>query len=272
MSLATAPAVEVPRNRWGQPLITPPDGGKPVPYARASSFGDVLEDSTFLTLWKLRLAVKGLTQRPDLYLAASTTPFEAKSKLNAIASQAIDHADVRKAASIGTSLHSFTEMIDRGDELPAVPAEYEADLAAYRAATSRFAMVHIERFLVCDELQAAGTPDRVMRELDVVGDGKHYVANDQLVIGDLKTGASSSYLDKHAVQLAIYAHSCFYDPATGRREPLTVEQAYGWLYHLPAGQGRCDLYTLDLEAGWEGALLAADVRAWRKRKGILAAA
>lgn len=271
--VAAPPAVEVPRDRWGKPLIIPPGGGKPVPYQRASSFGEVLSDQTGLSRWKTRMAVKGLTLRPDLFLAASATPLEAKFKLDSIAQEACDHADTRKAASIGTSLHSFTEMIDRGEELPAVPAAYEADLAAYMDATSRFEMVHIERFMVCDELQVAGTPDRVMRELDVTEGNVHYIANDKLVIGDLKTGTSSAFLDKHAVQLAIYSRSVFYDPATGRREPIgDVEQGYAWLYHLPAGEGRCDLFTLDIEAGWEGALLAADVRAWRKRKGLLAAA
>jgi hypothetical protein len=84
----------------------------------------------------------------------------------------------------------------------------------------------------------------------------------------LKTGASSSFLDKHAVQLAIYAHSDLYDPATGEREAVDVAKDYGYIFHVPAGQGTFGLYRLDLEAGWEAAQLAADVRRWRKRKGL----
>jgi hypothetical protein len=33
----TRPATEIPRDRWGRPLIEPPDGGKPIGYTRVSS-------------------------------------------------------------------------------------------------------------------------------------------------------------------------------------------------------------------------------------------
>lgn len=259
-----AERVEIPRDRWGRPLITPVTGGKPVPYARASSFGDVLDDRTNLEKWKVRMAVHGLTRRPDLYLQATTTPLENRAALNKIADAAAEHAGGSQKATIGTVLHELTERIDRGVDPGPVPAEYAADLAAYRAATGRYSFEHIERFMVCDELEVAGTPDRLgydESEGDEAGVGP-------LRVLDLKTGGSNGFLDKHAVQLAIYAHSVLYDPATGERTPVDVAQDYGLIFHLPAGQGEFGLYRLDLAAGWDGALLAADVRRWRRRKGI----
>jgi hypothetical protein len=264
--------VEIPRDRWGKPLIIPADGGKPVPYYRASSFGDVLDDRSNLEKYLRRMAVKGISLRPELQLAVSTTSLDEKWKLNSLVEQGIEAAGGGRKASIGTSLHTLTEMLDRGEELPAYPAEYGADLAAYETATRMFEHVAIERFVVCDELGVAGTPDRVS------------VATEDLWfqtplkrgfprITDLKTGGNGDYLGHYAVQLAIYAHSEYYDPESGERTPIEgVSQDWGVIFHMPSGEGRCDLYAMDLVAGWEGALLAADVRKWRRKKGLSVAA
>lgn len=260
---------EIPRDRWGRPLVQPPEGGKPVPYARASSFGDVLDDKTNLAKWQLRMACKGLSIRPELALAAATTPLEEKWKLNKIAEDAIEAAGGSAKATVGTSLHTLTELLDRSEPLPAYPAQYERDLAAYQAATKPFKHHLIEQFVVNDELQVAGTPDRVSEALERLVFGTWHIEPSEVVIGDLKTGGHPDYLGKYAVQLAIYSRSCLYDPATGERSPLPdIYQGLGVVFHMPAGEGRCDLYALDLQAGYEGARLAADVRKWRARKGL----
>ena len=253
---------EVQRDRWGRPLITPPDGGRPVAYARSSSFGDVLEDKFHLAKWQQRMVAKGLALRPDLYMAATTTPLDNKSKLNAIADDAITAAGGSAKSTIGTSLHALTEAIDCGEPLPPYPAEYAAGLDAYREIAARFEMVAIERFMVCDELQVAGTPDRLVRDA-------FDTAATELEVFDLKTNGSANFLGKYAVQLAIYAHSVYYDPATGEREPVQINQRIGWIAHMPQGEGSCQLYRVDLERGWQSALLAAEVRAHQKAKGLV---
>ena len=265
--------VEVPRDRYGRPLIIPPGGGKPIPYNRASSFGDVLDDRTMLEKYLRRMAAKGIVQNPELGLAIATTPLDQKGKLDSLVEEAIEKAGGSKKATIGTGLHSLTEMIDRGEELPHVPLEYRDDLAAYEAATAVFEHVAVERFVVNDELQVAGTPDRISKALQSMMFGTpddHFAVHaGDTHITDLKTGGHANYLGKYATQLAIYSRSEFYDPATGERSPIgDVDQYVGVLFHMPAGEGRCDLYALDLQAGWEGALLAAEVRQWRRRKGL----
>jgi hypothetical protein len=265
-------SIEIPRDRYKRPLIIPVGGGKPIPYYRASSFGDVLDDRSNLEKYLRRMAVKGMSTRPDITFQVSVTPLTEKWKLNQLVEDAIEAAGGGQRASLGTSLHSLTEMMDRGDPLPPFPAEYAGDLAAYRAATSVFTHQSIETFLVNDIVKAAGTPDRTSTHAAPLtfGGGKFPAVTlpPATRVTDLKTGGHKDYLGGHAIQLAIYSRAVNYDPATGERTPLDVDQDWGVIFHAPAGEGTCTLYAVDLNAGWEGALLAAEVRAWRKRKGL----
>jgi hypothetical protein len=130
-------------------------------------------------------------------------------------------------------------------------------------------MVHIEVPLVCDELRAAGTADRLLRPLYTVEEKLH---DDPLHVGDVKTGTSNQYFDEYAIQFAIYAHSQIYNIETGERTPVNINQKIGYLIHQPQGEPVCDVYTVDIEAGWEAALLAADVKAFQKKRGMVVAA
>jgi hypothetical protein len=261
--------LQIPRDRHGKPLIAKPGCGAPIyegkgknvkAYFRASKFGEVLEDQTNLTLWKIRMAMHGLAKRPDLYEQVQRTPLTDKVILNRIAEDAIEAAGGAAAANVGTALHTLTEAIDRGEEVGVVPPAYAADLDAYREQTKRYRMLHIERFMVCDELSVAGTPDRL--HVDLTSGYQHPQ------IGDLKT--SNSNIDyqgmKFAIQLGIYAHSEFYNPQSGEREsPGSVDQNVAVVYHMPAGGGTCELIEVDVSAGWEMALLARQVRQARNQ-------
>jgi hypothetical protein len=163
IDLFDTPAVEIKRDRWGRPLITPVGGGKAVGYTRASSLGSALEDNYGLTLWKQRMTAIGVASRRDLVLAANASQGD-KTKLNDVVNQAMEAAQSSARASIGTSMHSYAEMVDRGQDPGYIPEEFAADLAAYRTLTEPlFEHAAIEQFCVCDELKVAGTPDRVSR-------------------------------------------------------------------------------------------------------------
>lgn len=252
---------EIPRDRWGKPLITPPGGSRPVAYDRVSSYGDALDDKTGLERWKRRETIKGLIARPDLLLQASASA-DNKYVLDRIAEEALEAAGGSAAANTGTALHGLTEILDRGQPLPPFPEKYAADLDAYQVATARFDHAYIEQFVVCDELQAAGTPDRLSYEANLIGDHR-------LVVCDVKTNKDNRYLDKYAVQLAIYAHSDLYDVDTGMRTPIDLDQEVAYIFHMPAGQGKCDIYEIDIAAGWEKAQLAHEVRRHRKNRAAL---
>jgi len=113
----------------------------------------------------------------------------------------------------------------------------------------------IELFVVQDELKVGGTFDRLVEV-----DGQRYIA-------DLKTGQSVDFnFGEIQMQLAIYARSARYNPATGARTPLDVSTDWGLVIHLPAGKGECTVYWANLAEGWQGALLAQRVWEWRDRK------
>lgn len=252
----TTPAPEVERDRWGRPLITPPGGGKPIPYTRVTTYVGCLEDTYNLSRWQQRMVALGLSQRPDLMLAVSSTDPDEKKKLNDLTEQAIEAAKGTAAATIGTALHALTERIDRGEELGVVPDAYIADLAAYQTTTSALNVESIETFGVLDDLKVAGTWDRI-----VTFNGQSYIA-------DIKTGSIQWGTGKIAMQLAAYSRAHQYDPTTKQRTPLNVDQSQAIIIHLPAGQGVCELHWVDIASGWDAVQLAGQVRAWRARKNL----
>jgi hypothetical protein len=89
---------------------------------------------------------------------------------------------------------------------------------------------------------------------------------------DLKTGESIELAALgYAVQLAVYAHSVLYDVATGERTPIDLDLSTALIVHLPAGKASFTLYEVDVAAGWEAALVCAEIDRWRKRKNLLVA-
>lgn len=253
---------EIPRDRYGRPMILPAKGGKNrkrIPYRRTTTFVGALDDMNGLMKWQARQVAYGMGQRNDLVLAAAAANPDDKKLLHDIAEKAKTAAKSSAAADIGTALHSFTERMDRGEQLGHVPAEYRADLNAYRRATSAIEWVGIESFRVLDDWQIAGTADRI-------GIFPH---RDRLRIADIKTG-SIDYPHKMAMQLAMYARMVPYRIADDTRgaDPGEIDLNTGIIIHLPAGQGRCDLYEIDIMKGWGACLIARQVWDWRATKGL----
>jgi hypothetical protein len=249
---------EIPRDRYGRPMITQPGSTKRVPYRRTTTFVGALEDTYNLQKWKMRRVAYGMGQRKDLVLAAAASDPEDKHKLNEIVENALEAAESSAAATTGTALHSLTERIDRGQPLGVIPNEYENDIAAYQAATQNIEWCGIESFRVYDRWQVAGTADRI-------GKDQH----GRIRIYDIKTG-SIDYPHKMAMQLAMYARSLPYDIPTDKRgnpeDALDLNR--GVIIHLPAGQGRCDLYEIDIASGWGACLIAHQVWKWRGVKDL----
>jgi hypothetical protein len=241
----------IDRDRWGRPLITPEDGGKPVPYTRVSTLAKVLDDKTALTKWMQRQVVIGLGKRPDLVAKASAVTSD--KELGSIVESAMAAAESERAANIGTAIHSWTEKVDDGAEIDSFPAEYRADLVAYKEAMSSMTIRAKELFVVTDEVTCAGTFDRLVK----LPDGRSMVA-------DIKTGKNEpAYALGATTQIAIYSRGHLYTQERGRFKHLPtegVDQDHGLLIHLPAGTGRCDLYLLDLQTGWRLARIASSVK------------
>lgn len=257
MNLTTVqPQVE--RDRWGRPLIIPPDGGKPVPYTRATTLAGTLDDRSALEKWMCRQTAIGLADRTDLYVAVSAHRDD-KTRLNKIVEEAKEAAKSSASATRGTAVHALTELVDRQQDLPNLPDDVAADLAAYRNTMAQLQVEAVEQFLVCDELQVAGTADRI-----VTFDGRRHIL-------DLKTGSTLDYSwGAIAQQLAIYARGAIYDPTDGTRTPIDVDVDVALVVHLPAGHATCTLHVVNIDHGWEAAQLSSRVRNYRKyaRKGL----
>lgn len=273
------PRTEVRRSKDGRPYVYDADKGKEVLFTRCTTFIDVLEDKSVLARWGERMALLGIRDSVELGRELmSLMPAEAddlegveeeKRSLNDIIERAKEYAGAHHSRQMGTDLHGLTEMRDRGEDLPDVGDRLLADVEAYSDALRRYRLVpvEIEVFVVNDALRAAGTFDRVFQWYR---DG--WDAEPLHVIGDLKTGRVDYGQGKLAMQLALYANSKRYDPTDPPwRGELEVSTETGLVVHLPAGRAECKVYRADLDLGYEGLLLAQQVRAWRSRtrNGVL---
>lgn len=208
----------------------------------------------------------GLARRQDLLVgvAAVLDPDtdDGKKKLDKLVDRAKEEARASARATIGMALHSFVEAIDSGREVQ-VPAPFDADIEAYRKtmATVQVSRNYLEQVCVIRDLGVAGTMDRIVR----------FNHSRLPMIGDVKTGRDLSYSwTEIAIQLAIYAHAdTVFDPVASRhRRMLPVDQEQALVIHLPAGEARCQLYVVDIAAGWLMAQVCGTVRDWRKRKDL----
>jgi hypothetical protein len=251
---ALTTVTEVSRDKWGRPYIRQPDG-KHIPYTRATTLAGAIDDLYGLMKWKVRTALIGVVDRPDLRLAVAAHR-DNKDQLDEIGERALEAGQANYASTIGTALHSLTEKIDRGEPLGYVPEEYREDIAAYETVTADMQRVYIERMVVLDDLRVAGTPDLI-----VDYQGCEYIT-------DKKTG-SVDYPLKMAAQLAIYSRGRIYNPDDGTRVDLHVNQERAIILHMPARTGQCIPYWVDLTVGWEAVQLALQVRDMRKRRNLL---
>jgi hypothetical protein len=256
---------EPQRDRWGRPLIVPPDGGKPVGYTRATTVAKTLDDEGSLIKWTQRMTAAGLARRSDLLALVSSRltadgdiPEQHKAEVQRLCDEAKEHGGGSRAANLGTALHALTEQVDLGDN-PTIPTNFQPDIDAYRRAVEPFQVLAVEQFVVLDDHQIAGTLDRLWQ----LPDGR-------IVIADLKTGQNLDYSWRSiAVQLAIYAAGTRY--RDGQRSPLHcdgVNPDIGIVIHLPIGQARCDLYQVDLRAGTVALAHSMWARRWRTRRDL----
>lgn len=138
---------------------------------------EVETDNYNLENWKLRQVAEGLAVRDDLVLAIKAMgrpgdPLvgwtqEEKRKLDGLVKDAMQAAKQRDGARAGTAFHDLTERLDRGEPVDSVvrglPAAAAVTLRAYAFLRRENGWVNVEteRTVVCDELQVAGTVDRV---------------------------------------------------------------------------------------------------------------
>jgi hypothetical protein len=278
--------VAVKRNQWGQYVIPRIDRNHPCVdsetgkvlesyrpemiedgYVRTTTLVKTITDTYALGAWGSRMAIKGLSIRPDLVALTASTSLSKTQELDEIVKQAKDAAAVRASANLGTALHSFSEIVDRG-ETPYIPAPFDQDIAAYVAELERLGIrvdpQYMERQIVNLAVGAGGTFDRIVWW------------NGRYVIGDLKTGKTLKYGELEiALQLWVYATAAgiwgghVELGGDGMFHPMPeIDTTTALVFHLPVGQGRCDVHKVDLRPAERAARLCLEVRDWRKTKGL----
>jgi hypothetical protein len=262
--VTTVPTSEPARDRWGRYMI---DGD---PYTRVTTIAKALDDNQGLLDWKACAAVVGAMRRPGLHkrwealMAEHPDPWyggdSAKKACKALVKECTEAGGTTDRADTGTALHRLTELHDLG-QLGKLLDDSARDIAAYAEATSVLEMVEVETILLLDHYKVAGTCDRIVRH-----GGKLYIA-------DVKTGTNLDWSwPSIAVQLAAYANAtAIWRTNILARSPMLagIDRTRALVIHLPAGEGRCELHWVDIEAGWRAFELSMQVRDWRKAKGLV---
>ncbi|MFD8226918.1 hypothetical protein ACFV16_22405 [Streptomyces massasporeus] len=289
---------ETKRDRFGRYLIPHPDTGKEQAWTRATTFAKSISDTYALSQWGLRMALLGATKRSDLVARAHGKHVSADKKLlDELTAELKNAAGDKVAANHGTNVHSFTEMADRAWHSPGgprsvldqVPPDYRDMVETYirlLEETGLEPVPHLIEFTtVVKQYKVAGTSDncyKVTKPLTLkVGRGEVRLEPGQYVIGDKKTGRDLSYgWQEIAIQLGIYAQGLNTagvwdrenetwepDPLSRFDKPGTkVRLDAGIVVHLPLdrdGEKQPTVYGIDLESGWNAAVLCERVRAWR---------
>lgn len=259
----------------GVPLVLNEETGKHERYRRSSSIGKILDDETGLTDWKIRTIVAGAAQRPDLMALASTYDFDGqKRELRDIAESCLVQGKGTQRRETGTAVHAMLDHIDKGDEWTPAPQFVDA-CESYVKVRDAYGLVPVDIECKCvnDEWRVAGTMDRRYRTTrNLIAPDGTIIPIGTVLAGDTKTGRTLEYASGvYATQLAAYASSVRYDPATDTRsefDPPTYED-WALIVHVDWDNGGCTMHWVDLAAGRIGLALATRVYEWRRRTDLL---
>lgn len=252
---------EPDRDRYGRYLITSDGHKKPVPHTRATTVASCLDSRYTLEAWGKRQVLIGAARRSDVIARAATANPEDKQLLDQLVTTCEAAATTDAKSNVGSAIHAGCELADLGQPHN-LPAPYDADVTAWQNTCREAQLVIIpeliEQVCVLADHQIAGTFDRVVE-----------LGNHRYIL-DLKTGSVDYSMGKNSIQLGIYAHAnTIYDPASRTHRPMPkVDQDLALIAHLPAGKARCQLYWLDIKAGWEAFEHCMFTRAWQRRSDL----
>jgi hypothetical protein len=272
------PEAEVPRGKWGwYKLPDPHDTSKDTLHRRVTSLVHAIDETYTLDRWNERVAVGGMVLNPTLLATyASLWPDHAanRGEMDELISQAKLAAGSKDRAMLGTYVHKLTECADAGLD-PVIPEDYAPEVEAWKRLRDELGLrtVHIERQVVNDEIEHAGTFDRIDELTRPLTFGRLELPAGMRVVSDLKTGRSVElgWL-AHAAQLTSYARSArMWVKGTRQYEPMPPRLSREWaiLIHVAV---RDDLtapavakaHLVDLTLGAK--VLAACLTAWQLNK------
>jgi hypothetical protein len=266
-------------------------------FRRVTKLIEKVKTDTFtLDEWKKRQVLLGAARRNDIILGVKALgevpPLgwsqQTKKQLSEWAKECMTAAGSDEGRINGTAVHDLTERVDRGESIEEVarglPTIAASDLRAYAKLRelNGWRSVDIERTVVCDELEVAGSFDRIdvvpglvellgptrcqhghSDHIDRRADDPH---GELPVIVDVKTEGNPLLNGLHiGPQLAIYSRAKrMWLPAMTQGSTVV-----DWGQYVPAPCVRQDVavivhvrdgkaipYFVDLTAGWEAAQAA----------------
>ncbi|MET0915757.1 MAG: hypothetical protein ABWY81_06110 [Jiangellaceae bacterium] len=257
-------------------------------FTRTSTLIKKVETDDYnLRLWAKRQVLVGASLRDDLIMGAKAMKphpvtgwsTAQKKDLNALVAKAEEAAKSTDGAILGTAVHTLTERLDRGEDIESVvtglPAQAERDLRAYAKLIelNGWRHVEIERTVVNDEIDVAGTFDRVtlipgltdllgrgycQHGCGVGGEGAGNHERDDLdvVILDVKTEGDPARNGLHiGPQLATYSRATrMWLPTPRYVDTPCVRQDVAVVVHVR--DGHATPYFVNLIEGWETAKAA----------------
>ena len=265
------------RDQWGRYKVVPPGESSPAGYTRVTTVAKTLDAGGGLAAWKAAMALQGAFARKGLWarweaLSARYngdpwyTSADSKKETKELVEECASAGGADDRRHVGSALHTVTALLDVGRSPTGLSEETVNDIEAYRLGLieSKVTIVPdmVEVTVVLDEWQVAGTFDRL-----VCAPGFPLP-----LIADLKTGGSLEYSwQTIAVQMAAYSRAnniYVQGPANDgsadvRLAMPKVQQDYGLIMWLPAGQARLELWLVDLRLGWEAFGQSMWTRGWR---------
>lgn len=287
-------------DRYGRYVLLHPTTGAEVHWTRATTFAKSISDTYALSMWSQRMVLKGTTLRPDLITQAHGKDVARdKDWMDKATAELKNMAGDKVAANMGTAYHSFTELCDRAADPYAelarsVPPEAQTDIRVYLDLLAETGLRPVPSLIEWTtgvlQYEVCGTSDRcyqVTKHLELEIPGKVIrLSPGEFVIGDVKTGKDLDYgWGEIAIQLAVYANGLNtlgrYDWGTQTWDPEPLAQYaepgtkvrldVGIVPHIPVDKSKGKtpaLYAVDLDSGWNAAVLCERVRSWRKFKKL----
>lgn len=238
-------------------------------WSGASGWGKRIEDNTALAARRAREAARGVALDDQLRQAVLLA--DGRDELDDLVERALTVAGANALRDRGTEMHRITELADLG-RLPTMTDDMAAVAARWRKALEVAGIElldgHVERIVLVPELQVCGTFDRLARW------------QGRTVVLDLKTGSGRvKYPHSMAVQLALLARSSWITVGAGERSDdrttwtefapvadLGIDQEIGLIVALPSDSDDIEVHSLDLDAGWDAAMLAHRAKQWTSSK------
>lgn len=256
--------MNIPRDRWGNPLIPSPfPTGQPVAHKRPSGITGKIDDIYNLRQWEQRMAVKGTAENPELLaMAHSLDPDDADDRraFGELLKRAKEAAGSLTGANRGTTMHTYVRRKLAGEDVQPLP-DYAPGLELYLSTLDAHGItpVLLEQFVVWPDKFIAGS-------CDLYAEYKG-----RTVVMDLKTGAhdpTSWSMVAYSAQLACYANATHqWDGETATELP-DVDTDVAYLLWLPYQGGRCELIEVDVAKGAHWVDLALEIDAAHKDKNV----